>query len=108
MRFAVDGGVRTCAAHPPNKIQAAAESVTIAAVRRFLRFFTWAAREDEISADLTPLDDLDQKHHKGEYKQDVDESSHRVGADESERPEDKKNAGDCIEHSGWGCGFLFW
>lgn len=36
----------------------------------------------------------------------MDESSHRVGADESERPEDKKYDGDCVEHGGWGCVFF--
>jgi len=50
------------------------------------------------SADPTPLDDLDQKHHQGEDKQDMDETSHRVGTDESERPEDKENNGDSVEH----------
>ena len=52
-----------------------------------------------MSADLTPLNDLNQKHHQGEDKQDVDKSTHCVGADESERPEDKKNDGNCVEHS---------
>jgi len=51
------------------------------------------------SADPTSLDDLNQKHHQGEDKQDMDESSHCVGTDESERPEDKKNDGDCVEHN---------
>ena len=49
-------------------------------------------------AELASLDDLDQKHHKGEDKQDMDEPSHCVGADEPESPEDEKNDGDCVEH----------
>ena len=62
----------------------------------------------EVSADLAALDDLDQKHRKGEYKQDMDEPSQSVGADESERPEDKKNDGDCVEYNGDRFGVIFW
>jgi hypothetical protein len=101
MRSAVDGGVRSGAAHPPNKMQASAESVTNAAVRRLLGFFTWAPKKDEISADLTALDDLNQKHNYGKNQEDVNESTERVGTDKSERPEDKKNDGDCVEHGVW-------
>ena len=61
-------------------------------------FLPWNDGQAAISADLSSLDDLDKKYHQGEDKQDVDKSSHRVGADESERPEDKKNNGDCVEH----------
>lgn len=42
------------------------------------------------------LDDSDQKHHDGADQQYVNESTHCVGADKSEYPEDKENDGNCV------------
>ena len=70
-------------------------------------FYPSTKQQAEVSAELTSLDDLDQKHHKGEDKQDMDEPSHCVGADESECPENKKNDGDCVEHDVGRFGVMF-
>jgi len=65
-------------------------------------------RIGEILAKLTSLDNLDQKDHRSEDQQDMDEPSQCIGADESESPEDKKNDGDSVEHNGGRFGVMFW
>jgi hypothetical protein len=42
------------------------------------------------------LDDPDKQHHQGDDQQDMDESTHRVTADEAEQPKDNKNQSDRV------------
>jgi hypothetical protein len=44
------------------------------------------------------LDDPDKEHHDRHNHQDVDESPHRKGRDQSERPQQEENNGDGPQH----------
>src|SRR5581483_4477669 len=46
------------------------------------------------------LDEIDDEHDDRDHQQDVNESSERVRADESEQPEHEENDEDSPEHSG--------
>ena len=51
-----------------------------------------------VSSCPPPGDEVDQDHHDGRDDQDVNESAHGVGRDESEQPQDEQDNGDRVEH----------
>jgi len=58
------------------------------------------------------LDQIDNQHHNRNDEQDVNESTHRVGADQSKEPEHQQDHEYCPQHNvpfGWvTCSFVGW
>jgi hypothetical protein len=50
-------------------------------------------------AQPSALDDTDQDHHNGQYQQEVDETTHRGGRDEPEKPQHEQDYENCPKHS---------
>lgn len=69
--------------------------------------FIWASSQRSPA-----LDQIDNQHHDRNDEQDVNESTHRVGADQSKEPEHQQDHEYCPQHNvpfGWvTCSFVGW
>jgi hypothetical protein len=51
-----------------------------------------------LSDRIPAADDAENDHDESDHQQNVNESSHRIGGDDSQKPQDDQDDGDGIEH----------